>query len=177
MADTALLPPFVIALMVHGVIGGTDVLLNHELLARVPGLPNAGPEQRLHCAREAIFALIFAALAFGEWGGLWAWCIVALLLAELLVSTVDSVLEVEIRVLPVSERVLHVLLLVNFGIVITLLAQVLPAWSMRGTGVSWVDYGWASWVLSAMAAASLLWSVRDGLNVIKRTRRCTIIAP
>ncbi|MES3024869.1 MAG: hypothetical protein V4857_25135 [Pseudomonadota bacterium] len=176
MPDSALLPPFAAALLVHGIIGGTDVLLNHELIAKLPSLPNAGAEQGLHCARELVFAVIFIALAWWEPGGVFSWAIAALFLAELIVSTVDTVLEVKIRVLPVSERILHVLLFVNLGIVMTLLAQVLPGWAARDSGLRFVHYGWASWVLSAMAGASLLWSLRDGINVLKRRRRSVVLA-
>jgi hypothetical protein len=31
--------PFVVALNAHGVMGGTDVILNHELVGRAPSLP------------------------------------------------------------------------------------------------------------------------------------------
>lgn len=114
---------FVLALVAHGLIGGADVIVNHELIARIPAQPGSGPEQRLHSARELIFALLFVGLAWFEWHGLLAVAVGALLLAELVVSTVDTVLELDTRVLPVTERIAHVLLFVNFGIVIALLGQ------------------------------------------------------
>lgn len=159
-------PPFLFALLAHGVIGGSDVILNHEVIARLPARRSVGAiaEQRLHSARELAFALIFLALAWFEWRGTFAWIIVALMLAELCISTIDTVLEFDTRVLPVTERVMHVMLFVNFGIVLALLAPVLAAWMQQPDRLLRVNYGWASWLLSAMALLSLGWSVRDGLK-------------
>lgn len=163
--------PFVLALLVHGAIGGADVVLNHELIAKIPARPNAGSEQCLHSAREAVFAAIFLALAWFEWHGLAALAIAALLLAELAISTVDTVIEVETRILPVSERVLHVFLFVNMGVVVTLVGQALLAWWPLPTGVVRADHGGAAWLLSLLGLVSLAWSVRDGLNVLHRRKR------
>lgn len=160
--------PFVIALVAHGLIGGLDVVINHELIAKVPAQPNTGPEQRLHSARELVFAAIFFSLAWFEWHGLAALAIAALLIAEMAISTIDTVLEFDTRLLPVSERVAHVLLFVNFGIVLALLGQTLLAWLKLPSAVVAADYGLWSWILSALALGSLVWSVRDGMNVVRR---------
>lgn len=163
-------PPFLIALLAHGVIGGSDVILNHEVIARLPARRSAVAEQRLHSGRELAFALIFFSLAWFEWHGVFAWAIVALFLAELCISTIDTVLEFDARVLPVTERVMHVMLFVNFGIVLALLAPVLVDWMQLSDGLVGVDYGWASWVLSVMALLSLGWSLRDAVSGLRQAR-------
>ncbi|HEX8612697.1 MAG TPA: hypothetical protein VF800_15530 [Telluria sp.] len=162
---------FLLALIGHGVIGALDVLINHELIANVPHQAGAAREQRLHSAREVVFAALFGALAWLEWHGALALAIAALLAAELAISTVDQVLEFDIRLLPVTERAAHVLLFVNLGIIIVLLGQQLLAWAALPTGLARVDHGWASWMLSALAIAALAWSVRDGLAAFKLQRR------
>lgn len=164
-------PPFLIALLAHGLIGASDVILNHEVIARLPARRRAVAEQRLHSARELAFALIFFSLAWFEWHGVFAWAIVSLLLAELCISTIDTVLECDTRVLPVTERVMHVMLFVNFGIVLALLAPALADWLRLPDGLASVDYGWASWVLSAMSLLSLGWSLRDALSGTLSPRR------
>ena len=169
--------PFIAALLVHAVIGGIDVVLNHELIAKIPSLPNAGPEQILHSARELVFGALFLALAWFEWHGTTALAIAALLLAELFISTVDTVIEVDTRVLPVTERVLHVALFVNMGVVLVLVGQALLAWWPLPAQVLRADHGMAAWVLSALALAALAWSVRDGLNALKRKRPPARMAP
>lgn len=161
------MPAFVYALIAHGVIGGLDVVYNHELVARLPSQPGAAPELRLHSARELVFALLFFALAWFEWHGLAALAIAALLLAELVISLVDTVLELELRTLPPTERAAHVLLFVNMGIIVALLGQALLAWLALPTGVLATSHGMASWILSALALGALGWSVRDALGAAR----------
>lgn len=160
-------PPFIYALLAHGVLGAIDIVLNHELIARLPTRAGAAREQQLHCARELLFAALFAALAWRQWHGPLAWCIAALLLAELLVSAWDALVEGATRVLPPTERVLHVLLFVNLGVVMALLGQAVGAWYPLPARLAAVDYGWASWMLSAMSAGSLCWAVRDGASALR----------
>ena len=169
--------PYIAALLVHAAIGATDVVLNHELIAKIPSLPNAGPEQCLHGARELVFSGLFLALAWFEWHGLAALAIAALLLAELAISTVDTVIEVDTRVLPVTERVLHVALFVNMGVVLALVGQALLGWWPLPAQVLRAEHGVAAWVLSVLALAALAWSVRDGLNALRRKRPPARAAP
>lgn len=164
------IPAFAWALMAHGALGGTDVILHHEMVAKLPAQPSAGPEQRLHAMRELLFALIFGMLAWAEWHGWWVIAIVFLFGAELWVSTIDTIVEWETRVLPKTERIEHVALFINLGVVMTLLGQSMVGWAREPTAVVAVHYGWASLVLSGMALLSLGWCVRDALNVWKRTR-------
>jgi hypothetical protein len=164
-------PLFLFPLLLHGLIGGIDIVLNHELIAKLPSRPNAAPELRLHSARELVFAAIFFGLAWYEWRGRYVWVVVALFVAELLISIADSIVEVGIRKLPVTERATHVLLFVNLGILIALVGYQLYGWSQLPSEVVRVSYGTISWILSAMAAASLLWSVRDGASAHRRARQ------
>lgn len=161
---------FVVALMAHGVIGGLDVILNHELIVGLPQRPNAGPEQRLHAAREFLFAAIFFSLAWHAWHGAWVWWIAALFTAEVGVSLCDMVVEGDTRVLPVTERVLHVFLFTNLGVVMALLGLTLVDWHAMPTALVPTNYGWASWVMSGMGLGSLAWGCRDGVNVLQRLR-------
>lgn len=165
-------PPFIYALMLHGLIGGLDVLLNHELLARLPAQSFAGPEERMHSAREWIFFAIFASLAWFEWHGAAVWWIALLYLAEVLVSARDVVIEGDTRVLPAPERVLHLFLFMNLGALVVLVGQALLGWHALPAAVVPADYGWASWVLSAMAAGALVWAVRDGVSAYRAGTAC-----
>jgi hypothetical protein len=164
------MPSFIYALLAHGVLGAVDIVLNHELLARLPSTPGAAREQQLHCAREVLFAAIFAGLAWRQWQGPLAWCIAALLIGEVVVSSWDALVEGATRVLPPTERVLHVLLFVNLGILISLLGQALAGWHRLPAQLAAIDYGWASWVLSAMSAGALGWAVRDGASGVRLAR-------
>jgi branched-subunit amino acid transport protein len=79
-----------------------------------------------------------------------------------IVSARDVIVEGDTRILPVPERVLHLLLFVNLGILITLVGYALLWWHGDETALVRVDYGWASWVLTLMSVGSLAWAVRDG---------------
>lgn len=161
---------FLYALLLHGVLGAIDVFLNHELLAKLPARRAAAEEEGLHAARECIFACLFASIAWFAWHGALVWWIAALLLGEVLVSMRDVVVEAEQRLLPVSERVLHLFLFMNLGALVVLGAFTLHAWHAGETMLIRVDHGWASWVLSAMAAGALAWSVRDGVAALRLAR-------
>lgn len=161
------MPPYVYALILHGVIGFLDVVINHEWLARLPSRRECALEEGLHSAREFLFAALFASLAWAEWHGSWAWWIVALFAAELLVSARDVVAEGELRALPPSEHLLHLFLFVNLGVLMSLAGQALLGWHALPAAVAPVDHGWASWVLTAMALGALGWALRDGIAALR----------
>jgi phosphatidylglycerophosphate synthase len=155
---------YVLALVLHGAIGGLDVFVNHEWLARLPSRRDAAVEEKLHSARELLFCLAFLSLGWFEWHGAAVWWIVLLYAGEVLVSAVDVLVEGEIRVLPRPERVLHLFLFMNLGALIVLVGQTLLGWSALPTAIVPVDHGWASRVLTVMGIGALVWAVRDGLK-------------
>lgn len=151
-------------LVLHGALGGLDVLFNHELAERLPHRQGAGMEEALHAAREALFAALFLGLAWFEWHGLAAWLVAAVIAGEVVVSTWDSVLEDRTRRLPALERVLHIALLINLGAYITLLVPHWLAWLAQQTAVVPVWHGWQTVALSALGLTAAAWSLRDGLS-------------
>ncbi len=160
-------------LLLHGLLGGADVLLNHELLVRLPSRPGAAAEQRLHSLREAIFGLLFPSLGLFAWHGWLAWWPALLLLAETGVSLRDTIVEVDTRRLPVPERILHVLLFINLGVIATLLLQALPGWRALPSGVHALPAGGPAYWLAAMGAVSLAWCVRDALSAQRLRQRAS----
>lgn len=162
-----MLPPFVLALMAHGLIGGADVILNHEIIARLPRQRWALTEQYFHTLREVVFGILFPALAWFEWHGGYAGVIVLLFGLELWISTMDTVVEWNTRPLPWTERVMHVGLFVNFGILLALLGLSMLEWARMPSQLVRVDYGWASWTLTVMGIGSLAWAVRDARSVLR----------
>ena len=164
------MPPFVYVLLLHGVLGILDIVINHELLAKLPKRADTTSEEALHATRETIFAVLFACLAWYAWHGAWVWLIAGLLLAEVIVSARDVIVEGDTRVLPVPERVLHLLLFINLGVLITLIGYALVWWHGGETALVRVDYGWASWVLTLMSVLSLVWAVRDGVAAGRREK-------
>ena len=154
----ALLP---VVLVVQGVMGGVDTLLNHEMIARLPKRPEARTEIGLHVIREAIWAFLFIGLAWFSWHGVAAMVIAAVIAAEVVITTWDEFVENRTRVLPQNERVLHVVLTLNLGLLIALLVPILLEWGKLPTALVPQSYGAWSWILSFLALAAGTWSLRD----------------
>lgn len=157
-------------LIIHALLGAFDVVCNHEILARLPRLAY-WKEEALHSAREATFALLFLSMAWFEWQGSYSWFIGAILMAELIITIYDTIIEVDTRILPVTERIAHVLLLINFGIVVALIFPQLIAWSALPSQIAFVDQGIVSQLLTLFACGAALWCIRDGMSAIQLKRR------
>ncbi len=157
-------------LIVHALLGAFDVICNHEIIARLPRLAY-WKEEVLHSAREAAFTLLFFSMAWFEWRGSYSWFIAAVLIAELLITIYDTIVEVDTRILPVTERIAHVFLLINFGIVVALAVPTLAAWYDLPSEIAFIDNGITSWLLTAFAFGAALWCIRDGLSAVRLKRR------
>ena len=152
-------------LLGQAVVGGADTLVNHELIARLPWRVESRRELVLHALRESIYGALFIGLSLFAWHGAAAWIIAALLAAEVLVTATDEFLENRTRKLPDNERVMHVFLTINLGLLIALLVPVLAAWSREATAWERADRGILGWLLVALGLASAAWAVRDALAV------------
>lgn len=161
-------------LIVHGLIGGIDVVFNHELKERLPYAAFAKREEALHSLRELFFAILFFALAWYEWRGIFALGIIMLLALELLTTTIDSIVEDRTRQLSGFERVNHNLLFINSGIILVTLLPVLAAWTQMPTAIVQAAYGWKSDVLTVFAWLALAWSLRD-LNRYRKLKSSAVL--
>ncbi len=149
------------SLAVQGVLGGIDTLLNHDFLEQLARRREARAEVGLHSLREALWALLLGGLGWFAWHGAAALVIALLVLAEIAITAVDEFVENLVRVLPQSERVLHVFLTLNLGVLATLLVPVLLEWGARPTALVLVDRGVLSWILLGLGTAAAYWSVLD----------------
>ena len=156
--DGLLLPVLLVA---QGVMAGVDTVLNHEVIARLPQRPEARGELGLHVLRELIWMALFAGLAWFAWHGAAAAVIAALLAVEIVVTACDELVENRIRVLPQNERVLHLFLTLNLGVIVVLLAPSLIDWWGQPTALSPRSYGVFSWLLTLLALPAAFWALRD----------------
>jgi len=150
-------------LAIQGALGAVDTLLNHELIERLRQRPEARREVGLHAVREAIYAALFLGLGWFAWHGAAAAAVAALLTAEIVVTLLDESVENRIRVLPQNERALHVVMTLNYGVLLALAVPVLLEWSRRPAALAPAHNGWLAWLLSAFAAASAVWALLDFL--------------
>ena len=155
-------------------MGGFDVLFHHEITERLAWRPNAARELRLHALRNAFYVLLFAAFAWLRPTGWLAVSLVALMLAEIVITLADFVEEDMTRKLPASERVLHTLLAINYGAILALVGPEILRWSTEASGLHAASYGWGSVLLTVAAAGVALFALRD-LAASRRAR--TFVAP
>lgn len=148
-------------LCVQILLGGLDNLTHHELTEKLPARASARTELALHSARELIYAVLFIGLAWFAPHGLWAWALLALLAAEIVITLWDFIEEDRTRTLPPFERVLHTVMAINFGAMLALGAPAWTAWAAAPTGLAFEAHGLFSWFLTLSAAGVAAWGVRD----------------
>ena len=156
-------------LALQGVIGAFDTAYYHEWRARLPGLgPQAAPELRLHAARDALYAVIFATLPWFAWHGLWTIALVSVLVAEIILTMADFIVEISVRK-PLGdvyggERLTHAAMGILYGAMLANLYPTLRAWGAQPTAVRWASANtmpMLRWCLTGMALGVLLSGMRD----------------
>ncbi len=157
-------------LLIQCVLGAYDSLWHHEFTQALPARRSARRELLLHGARELIYAAIFAALAWRELHGLWAFALAVLLGLEILITLADFLEEDRTRRLPRMERVLHTVLALNYGAWLALFAPVLYHWAASPTQLVPVDHGLASRLLALAAVGVLLMGLRNLAAALRHYR-------
>ena len=156
-------------LALQGVIGAFDTAYYHEWKARLPSLgPQAASELRLHAARDALYAVIFATLPWFAWQGLWIIALVTVMVAEIVLTMADFIVEISVRK-PLGdvyggERLTHAAMGILYGAMLASLYPTLREWAMRPTALKWNPADTTPmlrWCLTAMALGVLLSGVRD----------------
>ena len=155
-------------LIAQGALGAFDTLWFHELKARLPGRADARVELALHAARDFLYAILFAALAWSTWLGAWAALLAALLAIEIVITMADFVIEDRTRPLAPLERVTHAVMGIIYGAFLGHAVPEIHRWWSQPTGFGAVDHGWVSVVLTVMATGVALSGVRDALAVLVR---------
>jgi uncharacterized protein len=142
-------------------MGAFDTIYHHELTERLAWRPSQAGELRLHGVRNLAYAVVFAALGWSEPHGAAAIALTTLMAAELVITLWDFVEEDRTRRLPASERVLHTLLTLNYGIVLALLAPLLAGWAALPTEIRPAHYGLWSWLCAFAAFGVAVFGLRD----------------
>jgi hypothetical protein len=143
------------------VMGVFDTFYHHEFTERLAWRPSQRFELKLHGIRNMLYALLFLVLGWLEVHGALALLIVAVLVAEIVITLMDFVEEDLSRKLPPSERVNHTLLAINYGAILVLLLPVLIDWATQPLGVMVVYQGLLSIAATACAVGAALCGVRD----------------
>jgi len=159
-----------VLITLQALLGAFDNLWHHEITERLPARRTAQRELALHAAREGLYAFLFLALAWFEWHGAWVALLIAVLTVEIGVTLADFVVEDRTRRLPRLERIVHTILAINFGAILAALVPVFQTWWREPTAVVATHHGWFSWLFTVFAVGVGLWSVRNGLAVLRHRR-------
>jgi hypothetical protein len=155
-------------LALQGAIGAFDTLYYHEWRARLPALPGARAELRLHAARALAYAVLFGLLPRVEWRGAWAYVLAALLAVEILITLRDFAVEDDVRA-PLGgvfkgERTTHTVMAIIYGAMLANLLPALLAWRRAPTALAAHTQAIPAelvWVLTLMSAGVAASGLRD----------------
>jgi uncharacterized protein (TIGR01777 family) len=153
-------------------MGVFDTFYHHEFTERLAWRPSQRFEQQLHAVRNMLYALLFLVLGWLEVHGIFAMLVIAVLVAEIVITLMDFVEEDMSRKLPASERINHTLLAINYGAILVLLLPVLIDWAMQPTAIKTAYTGLLSIVAAASAVGAGLCGSRD-FAASKRLARMT----
>jgi hypothetical protein len=154
---------------VLAILGAADTLYFHEWCARLPGMGKAArSELQLHALRDFVYAVLFSTLPWFAWHGWWAAGLGLLLLAEVVLTLWDFVVEDWIRkplggVYP-GERIMHAIMGIVYGAMLAYLAPNLRNWWFAPTGLRvspvpvLLNF---RWTMPVLAAGVFLSGVRD----------------
>jgi hypothetical protein len=152
-----------------GVIGAFDTLYYHEWRARLPGRgEQAASELKLHAARDFFYSILFGTLPWLAWQGLWCGALIAVIVAEILLTLTDFVVEIAARKtlgdVYAGERVTHAVMGILYGAIVAHLIPVLRSWWSRPTALIASNDPVPEalrWSLGLMAVGVLLSGARD----------------
>jgi len=159
-----------IAIIAQVAMGAFDTLFHHEGVERLAWRPSQRRELQLHGVRNLAYGAIFLLLGWMAPGGDAARALLVLMTCELGITLWDFIEEDRSRKLPATERIVHTVMALNFGVILALLVPLL----LRNLGqpTAFAYHGWPSWFCAAAAAAVTIFSLRD----LAAARRCALLS-
>ncbi len=161
-------------LLINASIGAFDTLWYHEYKAQLPAnTATTKTELRLHAVRDGLYVFIYAGFAWWKPSGWLVSVFLFVLLAELLVTLADFVVEDRDRPriggISPGERISHTIMAIVYG---AMLASLLP---ILGNGLAGptalIRNGVPTWmsISASIAAVGIALSgIRDGLATTGR---------
>jgi hypothetical protein len=127
-------------LAIQGAIGAFDTLYYHEWRARLPARGRAAAsELKLHAARDVFYWVLFSTLPWFAWQGAWLLVLTAVLIAEILLTLTDFVVEITVRKpfgdVYAGERVTHAVMGILYGAMVAKLIPAMLVWWPLPTGL------------------------------------------
>jgi hypothetical protein len=169
-------------LFVLGALGATDILVYHTVAHGIRHHVGARHELVVHSLRGPTYALLFVLIPNVALHGFFFWLLVGLLCVDVTISIVDFVLERSSRAflggLPTGEYILHILLAMLFGALVTSILHGAATWRTLPTAIVY-DPADVPAVLRlvmtfVMAPLVMMSGVLDALAVRRLGRRAAV---
>ena len=138
-----------------------DTIYHHELTERLAWRPSQRHELALHAARNLVYVALFIALGFLELHGVFAVLAIVALAVEVVITLADFIEEDMSRKLPVTERVNHTLLAINYGAILILVLPWLASRASDPASVTFVSHGAWSVLMVFAAFGAAIFGLRD----------------
>ena len=156
-------------MMLQGCLGALDTLYYHEWKYRLCAHPEQSRiELLLHGIRDIIYATLFISIPRWSWNGMWTSVLVALLIAEIVITLIDFVIERRVRQawggLASGELMMHALMAIIYGAFLLSLSPHLIEWWSLETGFTLHKApppSWMVWAASLMGMGVGLAGLRD----------------
>ena len=156
-------------LAIQGIIGAFDTLYYHEWRARLPAQgAQTASELKLHAARDFFYAVLFGTLPWLAWQGKWVLVLIAVLVAEIVLTLTDFVVEITVRKplgdVYAGERITHAVMGILYGAMIACLIPVMIGWWSLPSDLATVSPGIPGalrWGLLLMAVGVSVSGLRD----------------
>ncbi|MCA9004238.1 MAG: hypothetical protein KDA70_03115 [Planctomycetaceae bacterium] len=161
-------------LFVLGCLGATDIALYHSFSHGIRSHPDARGELVVHSLRGPTYAALFLVIPNLKLQGFYFWCLVALFAFDVLISIVDFALERESRRLlgglPSGEYVLHIIIAMLFGGLVTAVCLEAGAWRNEPTRIIYAPAAVPDvlrLVMAVMALLVLISGIQDAMAARK----------
>ena len=154
--------------LAQGLLGAFDTVYFHEWRARLPARRKARAELVVHAIRDFLYAVLFISLPWFTWGGAWAFVLTCVILAEIILTFTDFIVEMRVRKalgdVFGGERITHAAMAIVYGAALANLIPEIVRWARGASIVSWnpVDApGSLRVALTAMGVGVALSGLRD----------------
>ena len=148
-------------LLLQASLGAFDTLYYHEYKLKLAHGDHNKIELRLHAMRDFAYAVIICSLGFVTWQGWLAYLLLAILIAEIVITLWDFVEEDKVRKLPGGERCMHAIMGIVYGAFLAYLLPEMWNWSKLPAGWGMSYHGIPAWLLTILAAGVFISGVRD----------------
>ena len=124
-------------LFILGCLGGTDILLYHSISHSIRSHQDSRLELFIHSLRGPTYAALFLLVPNFALHGRFFWLLIAIFVFDVLISLADFIIERESREffggLPTGEYVLHTILAMLFGALVTSVFYSVGNWAALPT--------------------------------------------